>query len=209
MRSIKHWTPRYVNARLREMLYHRVNPDDPWLTRDCVALLSELVCPSDVALEFGSGRSTRWFAARVKNITSVEHDENWYKEGLRRAQTSGFNNIELLFRPLDVPEAEGPASAYVRVIEKIDDNSVDLCLVDGMYRGTCALNVLPKLRNGALLIIDNVNWYIPSSSRSPSTLPLGGPYYDNYWESFAKLTAAWRRIWTTSGVTDTLLMFKS
>lgn len=209
MRSIKHWTPRYVCSRICEMTDHRLNPAHPWLTRDSVKLLPGLLRASDIALEFGSGRSTRWFARRVKKITSVDHDEKWYREGLQRMQAEGIGNIELLFRPVDVPEVEGPNSAYVRVLEQFEDGSLDFCLVDGVYRGSCALNVLPKLRDGALLVIDNVHWYIPCSSHSPGALPVGGPYWDHYWQEFAKLTANWRKIWTTSNVNDTLLLFKA
>jgi predicted O-methyltransferase YrrM len=209
MRSIKHWTPRYVCDRIREMVDHRQNPGHPWLTRESTKLLPGLLRETDVALEFGSGRSTRWFARRVKKITSVDHDEKWYQDGLRRMQAEDIRNIELLLRPADVPEEQGPSSAYVRVLEQFEDGSVDFCLVDGIYRGSCALNVLPKLRDGALLVIDNVNWYIPCSSRSPGALPLGGPYWDHYWETFDKLTRNWRKVWTTSGVTDTLLLFKA
>ncbi|MGO9544728.1 MAG: hypothetical protein ACLPPF_08030 [Rhodomicrobium sp.] len=209
MRSIKHWTPRYVCSRAREMMDHLVNPDHPWLTRQSIPLLSELIRPSDFVLEFGSGRSTRWFAKRACKVKSVEHDEGWYNKGLKLLEAEGIHNAELVLRPLDVPEDEGANAAYVRVLEQLDDGSVDICLVDGMYRGACALGAVPKLRSGGILILDNAGWYIPSKSRTPGALPLGGGARDAYCNKLIELSSTWRRIWTTSGVTDTLLMFKS
>ena len=59
-----HWTPRYLVNRTRQMLYERSHHDDPWLTPAAIRLLTGLLCPADLGAEFGSGRSTLWFAAR-------------------------------------------------------------------------------------------------------------------------------------------------
>jgi hypothetical protein len=208
MKSIKHWTPHYAVSRSRVLLDQRLNPDHPWLTAQSVGLLDELLRPQDVALEFGSGRSTRWFARRVRHITSVESDAEWHKTGLERLKVEGLANVELLLRPMDVPDAEGSKSAYVRVLDGFGDSSLDFCLVDGMYRGACAVGVIPKLRTGGFLAIDNAGWFLPSTSRTPAARPLGAGGYDPDWDIFIAQTADWRRIWTTSGVTDTVLMFK-
>lgn len=208
MRSITHWKPNYVLARSREVVNQTLNPHHPWLTRQSVDLLDQLLRPSDVALEFGSGRSTRWFAKRVRAIKSVEHDAGWHQSGLDRLKQDGTTNVELLLRPLDVPEAEGAKAAYVRVLDTIADTSIDVCLVDGMYRGYCALGTIPKIRAGGLIVIDNAGWFFPSKSKTPGARVPGSGMYDEAWTAFAAQTASWRRIWTSSGVTDTVLMFK-
>lgn len=66
MRSIEHWTPKYIVSRLREKIDHKLHPANPWLPRDAVRLLAQLLRPDDVAPEFGSGRSTFWITRRVK-----------------------------------------------------------------------------------------------------------------------------------------------
>ena len=43
-----------------------------------IAVLDSWLCAGDTGLEFGSGRSTRWFAARVGALTSIEHDAAWH-----------------------------------------------------------------------------------------------------------------------------------
>jgi len=80
MRTIKHWTPRYVYDRLAVLIDERKNPDHPWLTADMVRILETWLKPTDVGLEFGSGRSTIWFANRLKKLTSVEHNKEWYRK---------------------------------------------------------------------------------------------------------------------------------
>lgn len=78
MRSFRHWTPRYIWNRLALMADERRHPDAPWLTRTMVEILETWLRPGDVGLEFGSGRSTIWFARRVGHLTSVEHHPGWY-----------------------------------------------------------------------------------------------------------------------------------
>jgi len=78
MKKYKHWTPRYIAARMNEMLYQKRYPDHPWLTQMAVKILESWLKPNDVGAEFGSGRSTVWFAKRVPSLISVENDPNWY-----------------------------------------------------------------------------------------------------------------------------------
>jgi hypothetical protein len=47
-----------------------MHPDVPWLTRQAVEILEDWLKPGYVGLEWGSGRSTLWFARRVSHLTS-------------------------------------------------------------------------------------------------------------------------------------------
>lgn len=208
MKSVTHWKPHYVASKMKLMLDHKRRPNDPWLTRQSVDLLAQLLKPTDIALEFGSGRSTRWFARHVARITSIEHDATWHKMGLERLAQEGLNNVDLLLHPLDVPEPEGANAAYVRVLDGIADDSIDVCLVDGMYRGYCALGAFPKIRAGGMLVVDNAGWFFPSTSKTPGARPMGSGGYDSAWDAFIEKTRDWRRVWTTDGVTDTVIFFK-
>jgi hypothetical protein len=67
---------------------------------------------------------------------------------------------------------------------------------------------MPKLKPGGLLVIDNVNWYLPSRSRAPnSRTPALGPH-GAVWTDIARELARWRSIWTSSGVWDTAIFVK-
>jgi predicted O-methyltransferase YrrM len=209
MRSVAHWTPRYIAARFREIVDHYWRPNDPWLTRESIGILERLLKPTDTALEFGSGRSTLWIAPRVSRLTSVEHDHHWHAIVSKRAQRDRLSNITLLLKPKDVDDNEGSASAYVRVLDSIADDSLDFVLVDGVYRNYCAIASVPKLKSGGVMAIDNANWFLPSRSHSPgSRSPEQGPA-DPVWQKFADLSRGWRMILTSSGVTDTLILIKS
>lgn len=208
MHSFQHWTPRYISDRVREMLYHKAHPDHPWLTEAANAILASYLKPTDVGLEFGSGRSTLWLAQRTAHLTSIEHDDGWYRRVTRMLSDSNQRNVDYRLIPMDVPEERGGDSRYAGVVDAFETGKFDYLLVDGEYRDSCALKALRTLRPGGVMIIDNINWYLPSNSRSPTSRtavqrPPGG-----VWNELDRTLANWRRIWTTSGISDTALFFK-
>ncbi len=208
MRTFKHWTPRYIVDRSREIIDQKTNPSNPWLTRDAVRLLNELLRPQDIALEFGGGRSTPWFARRMKQITSVDDNGQWQDFARSKVVAAKLSNVDFVLCPMDVPEERGHESAYVRTLDRFADHSIDFALVDGVYRAHCAVGVLPKLRHGALVAVDNSNWFLPSNSIAPNSRSYAHGPINDVWSSFWEQTSTWRRIWTDSGVTATLLLFK-
>ena len=67
---------------------------------------------------------------------------------------------------------------------------------------------MPKIKPGGILIIDNINWHLPSQSKAPGTRPAElGPATITWAEVWQEL-AGWRRIWTSNGVWDTAIFFK-
>ena len=201
----RHWTPRYLFDRLRVGLYQRRNMDKPWLTRQAIELLSTMLLPSDLAVDWGSGRSTCWIARRVKHLTSVEADANWHARVREMLAEQKIGNVD--YRHCPVPDEEERESEYTRVCESFADQSLGFALVDGAARATCALNVLPKIQSGGLLAIDNINWYLDYPTRSPHSRDGGGPR-DSIWAEFEKRVAGWRRIITSTGVTDTAIWIR-
>lgn len=209
MRSLAHWTPRYALGRGRVAYDQLLRPRDPWLTRQAIGLLDRLLRPSDVALEFGAGRSTRWLAPRVAQLTSVEHDTAWSRRVSEWLASDGLANVQLLERPLAAHEEDGEDAPYVRLIDTLPDQGLDVVLIDGRHRNHCAVASAPKLKPGGLAIIDNVNLYLPSPSRAPNSRSLSDGPADAVWQRFVDLSRDWRRVWTTNGVWDTLILVKS
>lgn len=188
------WTRRYVYDRARQIIDQRRHPSDPWLCRQAVLILQDWLRPSDVMAEFGSGRSTPWFAHRVGHLTSVENDPSWYQ----RVKPA------LADLPVDHRLCRDE-SAYVGVARGFQAASLDVALVDGAWRDQCALAMQTALRPGGLLVIDNVNWYLPSpGTRSPSALQ----HHTARWDQFGESVRPWRRIWVSDGVNDTGLFVK-
>jgi predicted O-methyltransferase YrrM len=190
------------------MLYERAHPDAPWLTPAAIGLLDRLLRPADQGAEFGSGRSTLWFAARVAALTSVEHDARWHEAVTGKIKDRGLGNVDYVLAPEDQPMERGGDSAYARVALGFPDASLDFALVDGHYRDYSAKFVMPKIRPGGMLIIDNANWYLPCQSTAPNSRSGRlGPATDVWCQVWREL-AGWRTIWTSSGVWDTAIFIK-
>ena len=203
-----HRTPRYICHRTRQQFYERAHPADPWLTPTAIGLLTTLLRPADTGAEFGSGRSTLWFAARVAALTSVEHDIRWHETVTARLKDHGLGNVDYILAPEDEPMERGGDSAYARTALAFADASLDFALVDGRYRDYSAKFIMPKIKPGGMLIIDNVNWYLPCRSKAPNSRTAElGPATDVWAEVWRQLSG-WRTIWTSSGVWDTAIFIK-
>jgi predicted O-methyltransferase YrrM len=201
-----HRTPRYVYHRTKQLLYERRHPEAPWLTPGAVRLLGSLLRPCDWGVEFGSGRSTTWFARRVAHLTSVEHDPQWYASVRDALAERGLANVDHVLAPW-VADLPGDQSDYAGVLRRFGEQSLDFALIDGTYREHTARLTLPRIKPGGLLIIDNVNWYLPSGSRAPASRSLAmGP--EAGWDDIAKELAGWRSIWIGSGVWDTAIFIR-
>ena len=189
-----------------------MHPDAPWLTAESTRMLEEWLEPSYVGIEWGSGRSTRWFARRVGHLLSVEHDAGWHADVSAQLAEDGITNVDYRLLPCEPERVETPewiaamfASDYVRAVDTFAAGTLDFALVDGMYRSACALAVIPKLRSGALLIVDNVNWFLPSHSRAPTSRGADDSPLSPTWVEFSEAVKGWDRRWTENGVADTAI----
>lgn len=200
-RRLSHINLKYVLNRLSVMIDEKMNPDHPWLTSDAVKVLSSLIKTTDVGIEFGSGRSTIWFAKRLKSLISIEDNHNWYNKVSNnlikhkldsRVDYRYINNLEL----------------YYQQAKDLTNNSMDFCLIDGVVRDKCALSMIEKTKKGGLIVIDNINWYIHNEiSYSPDSIA-PGKFASDLWKEFDFCTKSWRRIWTSNGVTETCIFIK-
>ena len=200
-RSFRHWTFRYVKNRVIQILHEKTHPNDPWLTRQSVHILADLLQDTDTGLEFGSGRSTIWFAQRTSRVISIEHDFKWYQSVGQKIQDLNLES------KIDYRYCDNIAD-YVGQIDSLEDKSIDYCLIDGKARDECALKVLPKLKHEGILIIDNINLYLPNASRSPNSIRRFDNTKDSDWASVQVQIDSWEMVWTTNGVSDTALWIK-
>ena len=200
-RSFRHWTFRYVKNRVIQILHEKTHPNHPWLTRQSVHILADLLQDTDTGLEFGSGRSTIWFAQRTSRVISIEHDFKWYQSVGQKIQDLNLES------KIDYRYCDNIAD-YVGQIDSLEDNSIDYCLIDGKARDECTLKVLPKLKHEGILIIDNINLYLPNASRSPNSIRRFDNTNDSDWASVQVQIDSWEMVWTTNGVSDTALWIK-
>ena len=208
IRAFHHWTPRYLYNRFKLFLYEIKHPNHPWLPQQANAILSSWLRKTDVGLEWGSGRSTIWFAKRAAHLTSVEHDPIWYEKVKKDLANANVTNTKVYCDKTPLKDEEIENNPYVKIADNFLDNSLDFVLVDGIFRSECALRVLRKIKLGGLLIIDNVNWYLPSTSSAPNSRTEQNGAASQRWELLAELLKGWRCIWTSNGVTDTAIWIK-
>jgi SAM-dependent methyltransferase len=119
-------------------------PVRPWLSYDAQDLIEAHLTSESRVLEFGSGMSTRWFAARAGRVVSIENSPEWHQ----RIRSALPQRDSITYRL-----AEGEA-AYTAIP---DGESFDLILVDGRWRDRCVENALDRLRPKGILYLDNAD----------------------------------------------------
>ena len=128
-------------------------------------------------LEFGSGRSTAWYASKTAKVVSIEHDAAWHKRVSADLAGSGRANVDYRFVPLDHPESEperqtySPLPKYVMVTEQFPDNTFDLVVIDGHYRSFCIKAALSKIKPGGLILVDNAGYWPNAKPPVPADWP--------------------------------------
>ena len=167
--------PQLIIQRLQYAIYVRRHPDEPWLSPDSVRFLDKNLNKKMTLFEWGSGRSTLWFAKRVKDVVSIEYHSGWAQKVEKMLQDKSVRNVELCYIPLEHPIKEptpkhyDPIPKYVSKIFSYPKKHFDVVLIDGHYRLTCADQCLDSVKEGGILVIDNSNrvsleeWAIPKS----------------------------------------------
>ncbi|HUR11966.1 MAG TPA: hypothetical protein VM012_11380 [Flavitalea sp.] len=197
-----HWSTAYLMNRYKEYMYRKKNPKNPWLTQDAIKILASIIKPSDSILEFGSGRSTMWFAERAAHITSMESNPDWFKV-VQQNLVSYQSQVKLIL----IEESPVWLKKYSEAIKQIAPGTIDICLVDGGPRALSALASLRTLKSGGYMVIDNANWFFPTHSKSPSSIRTWEEV-DPLFKEFYEQVKNWRVIWTSNGVTDTAIYIK-
>jgi SAM-dependent methyltransferase len=143
-------------------------------------------------LEFGSGSSSIWISKRVKQLTSIEHNLDWYNK--IKNSSKNLKNFELLCLNDE---------SYYNYIETIVDDSISFCLVDGLFRDIISLKIINKIRPGGFILIDDIERYLPSNdTHSPSK----NCYYNDNWKLFEGLTKNWHKLYFSDGITDQIIL---
>lgn len=208
-RSHSHWSIRYLFNRAVEKTYRLFHPRLPWLSPKANRMLKDLLKPTFQGLEFGSGRSTLWFAKHLNNLISFEHNPEWYGKVSALLTENNLSNVAYFLKPREQDkEPDGIGTDYIKSIDSLSDLKFDFILVDGVYRAECANHVLPKIKPGGMLVIDNANLYLPCKSYSPnSRTEKTGPASPR-WADFLDSAKGWNVTWTSNGVSDTVFFFK-
>ena len=139
-----------------------------------VERLDQILTAEARVFEYGSGGSTIYFAQRVREVVSVEHEPSWHSRVRAELAHRRLANVcyELIEPTVDAGfKRDGIAdpSAYVsdderyvgktfksyaQAIRAFPDGYFDLVVVDGRARPSCILNARDKVRPGGVLLLD-------------------------------------------------------
>jgi len=177
--------------------------NSPWLTPASIVFLNNTLDKTMTFLEFGSGKSTLYFASKVKHLESIEHHEGWYIKIKNLLNEYNYDHVNyILHKPIEEEEKkqieirhkqdfDEDLKSYKNYYEQLQaypDEHFDFILVDGRARVECSRRAISKLKNGGVFILDN------------SERVRYKPIHD--------MLAGWDKVNTTSGLTDTTLWFK-
>jgi hypothetical protein len=116
----------------------------PWLTYPAVEFLKKRINREMSVFEYGCGASTLWWALRVKNVFSVEHDKTWYDKTVINIP----RNVNLMHMEID-------QNNYYSKIVKEYDGKFDIVVIDGRDRVNCAMNSVGSLKSNGIIIWDD------------------------------------------------------
>lgn len=116
----------------------------PWITYPAIEFIKRRIDKEMSVFEYGCGGSTLWWASRVKEVVSVEHDKDWYD----RIVPTIPGNVTLEYIEL---EYGGDYSKKVSDFNR----TFDVIVIDGRDRVNCAINSIPALKSDGIIIWDN------------------------------------------------------
>lgn len=119
--------------------------ESPWLSYRGVRELDRLIRPDWKVLEFGSGMSSRFFAARCAELLSIESDADWHARLRPQLETQTTCRVDYRLRSED-------DYAY---LDDVPDGTFDLALVDGLQYDRTAATAIRKVRPGGYVYMDN------------------------------------------------------
>jgi predicted O-methyltransferase YrrM len=125
----------------------RLRPHAPWLTPASVRYLDAQIQKPHRVFEWGSGRSTSYFAGKCSQVRSIEHDAQWYRLVAESLKQGKQDHARLEFFSLEDPR-------YISCILE-EETLYDWILVDGRKRSACLSAAIQRLAPKGRLIIDN------------------------------------------------------
>jgi predicted O-methyltransferase YrrM len=141
-----------------------MHPNEPWISPGAVQFCATHLSRNQAGLEWGSGRSTRWYGERLARLLSIEFNPDWHADVNENIKDLPDVECRLirLEHPSDQPTKPDydPLPKYVAVAKEFPDNSLDFVVVDGHYRQACVKQALTKLKPGGLLLVDDF-WFLP------------------------------------------------
>lgn len=113
----------------------------PWTTYSYTSFIADRLSKDMTIFEYGSGASTAYYARKVKNLVTCEHDKTWF--GMMKKNLP--ENAEIFFA--DEKEYENAIADR--------EEKFDIVVVDAIRRVECMITALPHLKERGVLVLDD------------------------------------------------------
>jgi len=128
----------------------------PWLVKESIVFIENVINKDSIILEFGAGASTIWFAERVKKVYSFETNKVWEQVLHEELVKGGFDNTVLYYGVNNYFKNESCDKNFESML---CGDSIDLVLID--HRSYSRSKVFEKtvkiIKTGGYLVFDNSN----------------------------------------------------
>lgn len=146
------------------------NNCEPWISRECIFVLDNILSSNANGLEWSSGSSTMWLNYRIKSLVSVENSKEWYEKVKEKIYKRKRNEkVKLIWIGEDnlsyCRDDRQYISEYYKkntcfktyVVSKlIPETLYDFISIDGRARTGCILRAIKMIKkNNGIIIIDN------------------------------------------------------
>ncbi len=140
---------------LRGKSVSRAGEPLPWYTYPCLHFLEFRDFSDATVLEYGGGQSTLWWAARAKQVVTIEQDKQWYAHLAKKMPS----NVDLhLVGGGSNPKNPNMSEIY-RILENIAEK-IDVVIIDGTGNREALVAIsLEKLADHGALICDDSSGY--------------------------------------------------
>jgi hypothetical protein len=144
------WKGKYLSQKGWLESYYRKESIDrdgnplPWCTYPFIQFIESRLNSTMNIFEYGCGNSTLWYAQKVNNVTSVEHDLTWASKissrlpGNATVQYSSLSEI-------------GKYSTSIL----LSDKRYHIIVIDGRDRNNCVIQSLKCLTEDGIIVFDN------------------------------------------------------
>ena len=143
----------HFRSSLRMMAVGRKGEALPWYTYPSIDFLKGRPYGDKTVLEFGGGQSSLWWAARAKNVVTLEEDKSWYEQLKTRIPA----NVDLSH--IDFKSAETCRAGCEAVLNRLPHDKYDVIVIDGMNRTALAPLAVSRLASDGVIICDNAEGY--------------------------------------------------
>lgn len=140
--------PKAFMSGFARVIFNR-RPNLPWISYNAIRDLNIIMRPNWSVIEFGSGSSTAWLAKRCKTLYSIEDNREWFEYVSAQLVNKGCDNVNYVLQ----------SGASYSDLSDFEDGSIDFALIDGLNPADCMRQVIPKIKPGGYVYLDNSDKY--------------------------------------------------